>query len=203
MGAVEVREYSAGAVKQALWFQEFRKVVQLLDEGKTLDEVKALNKAENIFGCATPARATLIFNTTAWRIKALDKSFYPVFVNGDLSSQKLFSLVAAMAYDALLFDLVYEVIREKMIMGVNEFSEADVRIFFKNKQQQSEKAAAWTDYTLSKLSTSYKSMLYEAGLTDKGRESRKIFKPILEREMEDWLNDHGMSIMVDALTGVR
>ena len=34
------KAYSAGAVKFSFWFMEFRKVVQLLSEGKTYDEIK-------------------------------------------------------------------------------------------------------------------------------------------------------------------
>ena len=45
--------------------------------------------------------------------------------------------------------------------------------------------------------------LYEAGLTDKGREVRRIFKPILEPDMERWLKDNGMEQIVKALSGVR
>ena len=203
MAGFERKEYSAAAVKHAFWFMEFRKEVQLLDSGKTFDEIKALNKAENIFGCPTQARATQIFNTVTARIQSLDSSFYPVFLNGDLATQKLFALVAAMSYDTLFFDLVYEVVREKMIIGSYDLADSDVRIFFKDKQQQSEKAATWTDETCAKLSVTYKTMLYEAGLTDKAKKTRKILKPILEHSMEDWLRDHGMGIMIDALTGVR
>ena len=39
---MERKEYSAGAVKLSFWFVEFRKVVQLLHDEKTMDEVKAL-----------------------------------------------------------------------------------------------------------------------------------------------------------------
>ncbi len=203
MVGFERKEYSAAAVKHSFWFMEFKKAVQLLDNGNTFEEIRALNKSDNIFGCPTQARATQIFNTVSARIRSLDSSFYPVFMNGDLPTQKLFALVAAMNYDTLLFDLVYEVVREKMIIGSYELADSDVRIFFKGKQQQSEKAAVWTEETCAKLSVSYKSMLYEAGLTDKAKKVRKILKPILERSMTDWLQDNGLSIMIDALTGVR
>ena len=149
-----------------------------------MDEVRTRNKEENIFGCPTAARAIQIFNIVSARINTLDESFYPVFLRGELSSQKLFALVAAMAYDTLLFDLVYEVVREKLIIGSNELTDSDIRIFFHSKQQQDDKAAKWTEQTIGKLSTSYKSMLYEAGLTDKARKTRKLYRPILEREME-------------------
>lgn len=200
---MERREYSAGAVKHSFWFMEFRKVVQLLSEGKTLDEIKKLNQEENIFAAPTVMRATQIFNTVSARIKMLDESFYPVFVTSEVSTQKLFNLVATMAYDTLFGEFVYEVIREKMIIGNDEFADSDIRVFFKNKQLQDEKVAEWTDATLKRLGACYKTLLYEAGMTDKGKECRKILKPILDPVMANWLNDYDMEIMVKALTGVR
>lgn len=200
---MERREYSAGAVKHSFWFMEFRKVVQLLSEGKTLDEIKKLNQEENIFGAPTVMRATQIFNTVSARIKMLDESFYPVFVTSEVATQKLFNLVATMAYDTLFGEFVYEVIREKMIIGNDEFADSDIRVFFKNKQLQDEKVAEWSDATLKRLGACYKTLLYEAGMTDKGKECRKILKPILDPVMANWLKDHDMEIMVKALTGVR
>ena len=167
------------------------------------EEIRELCKTENIFASATPDRAVQTFNTVSARIKALGDSFYPVFLEGDIATQKLFALSAMMVYDTLFFDFVYEVIREKMIIGNNEYSQSDLNIFFKDKQLQSEKMAGWSEATLGKLSRNYKTYLYEAGLTDKGREVRRIFKPILEPDMERWLKDNGMEQIVKALSGVR
>ena len=50
------KEYSAGAVKMSFWFVEFRKVVQLLHDGKSMDEIKALAQSENIFAAPTALR---------------------------------------------------------------------------------------------------------------------------------------------------
>lgn len=200
---MERREYSAGAVKHSFWFMEFRKVVQLLSEGMTIEEIKTMNLAENIFGAPTVMRATQIFNTVSARVKMLDESFYPVFVTSEVSTQKLFNLAAVMAYDTLFGEFVYEVIREKMIIGSDEFTESDIRVFFKNKQLQDEKVATWTDATLTRLGRCYKTLLFEAGMTDKGKETRKILKPILDPVMQNWLMDHGMEYIVKAMTGVR
>ena len=200
---MERKEYSAGAVKHSFWFMEFRNEVKLLAEGKGFEEIRELCKTENIFASATPDRAVQTFNTVSARIKALGDSFYPVFLEGDIATQKLFALSAMMVYDTLFFDFVYEVIREKMIIGNNEYSQSDLNIFFKDKQLQCEKMAGWSEATLGKLSRNYKTYLYEAGLTDKGREVRRIFKPILEPDMERWLKDNGMEQIVKALSGVR
>ena len=168
-------EYSAGAVKMSFWFIEFRKAVHLLYEGKSMDEIKVLVQSENIFAAPTALRSNQIFSTVSGRIKMLEPSFIPVFLSSDLATQKLITLIAAMAYDALFFDFVYEVIREKMIVGSNELTDSDVRIFFKDKQQQNEKVAGWTDATLVRLGRCYKTMLYEAGVIDKSKTARKIF----------------------------
>jgi hypothetical protein len=197
------KEYSAGAVKMSFWFMEFRKVVQLLAAGKSMDEIKILNQEENIFSAPTTLRANQIFNTVSARVKMLDESFYPIFLSCDLASQKLFDLVATMAYDTLFFDFVYEVVREKMIIGSNELADSDVRIFFKEKQQQNEKVACWTDATLTRLGCCYRTMLYEAGVIDKAKRKHEILKPLLDPVMQHWMEDHNMEIYIKALTGVR
>lgn len=200
---MERKEYSAGMVKLSFWFSEFRKVVDLLNSGKTMTEVKALNIEENIFSAPTQARAIQIFNTVSSRVKGLDSSFYKLFENSDLSTQKLIALIAIMQTDSLFFDFVYEVYREKLLMGSDELADSDIRIFFKDKQLQSEKVAKWKDYTLKRLGTSYKTMLMEAGLTDRSSGNRKILKPILDKALEEGLKSNGMDLVIHALTGVR
>lgn len=200
---MERKEYSAGMVKLSFWFSEFRKVINLLNNGKTLDEIKSLNIEENIFAAPTQSRAIQIFNTVSRRIKGLNYSFYQLFENSDLSTQKLIALIAIMQTDSLCFDFVYEVYREKLIIGSDELADSDIRIFFKDKQLQSEKVAKWTDYTLKRLGGCYKTMLMEAGLTDHSFGNRKILKPILDKELEECLKINGMELMIHALTGVR
>ena len=197
------KDYSAGAVKHAFWFMEFRKVVSLRLEGKTWEEIRQLNENENIFGAPTKLRATQIFNTVSARVKSLDDSFYPIFDACDLASQKLFALVAAMTYDVLFRDLVYELVREKMIIGSNELADSDLRIFFKDKQQQNDKVAKWTEATIKKLMVTYKSMLFEAGVTNKAKDIREIYKPLPDPAMEGWMKEQGMMYQLKAIMGVR
>ena len=197
------KEYSAGMVKLSFWFAEFRKVLELLSSGKTLPEIKQMNVQGNIFSAPTQARAIQIFNTVSTRVKGLDSSFYAVFAKSDISTQKFIALIAVMQTDSLFFDFVYEVYREKLILGIDELADSDVGIFFKNKQLQSEKVAKWTDYTLKRLGTCYKTMLMESGLIDQGTGTRKILKPILDKDLEECLKINGMETTLRALTGVR
>ena len=108
-----------------------------------------------------------------------------------------------MTYDVLFGDLVYELVREKMIIGSNELADSDLRIFFKDKQQQNEKVAKWTEATIKKLMVTYKSMLFEAGVTNKAKDIREIYKPLPDPVMEGWMKEQGMTYQLKAIMGVR
>lgn len=198
-------KYSAGAVKFSLWFMEFRKEVQLLSQGKTFDEIKKLSEDENIFGASTPARAAMIQSTLTARIQNMDPSFCPLFMDSDVATQKLYALTGSFAHDTLFFDFMYEVVREKMIIGTAMLTDADIRIFFKNKQAQDELVAKWTDQTLQRLGRSYKTQLFEAGLLDDQSRAieRKILKPILDSVLKHWLEDYGFGQVAKAMEGIR
>lgn len=198
-------EYSAGAVSYTFWFMEFRKVVQLLAEGKTFKDIKRLSDEENLFGAPSKARAKNIYSATVARVKALDESFIPVFLDSDLATQKQFALAANLAYDTLFFDFVYEVVREKMIIGSDEIEESDFRIFFKNKQEQDDRVAGYTEETIRRLIRSYKTQLFEAGLLDDNTRAttRKILKPILDALVKHWLEDFGYGPIAKAMEEVR
>ena len=196
-------EYSAGAVKFQFWFNEFRQTVKLLNDGRSFEQIKSLVLEDNLYSASSTARAKQIFATVTARINSLDSSFYRVFSYSDLQTQKMFALVAAMAYDTLLFELVYELIRDKMILGTFEISEKEFVRFIEDKQQQDERAASWTEETCKRLAGTYKSILFEAGILDSNYGDRKIIKPIIDIDLSDWLNDHGMEMYYKALTGVR
>ena len=203
MSSVDKKRYSASAVKVSFWFAEFRKVMQMLDRGYSMSEIRELNLRENIFSASTPLRAKQIFQTVSGRVLALDADISALFLSSDLATQKLIALVAAMAYDELFFDFVYEVVREKMIMGNDQLTDSDIRVFFKEKQEQDERVARWTDATFVRLAKCYKTMLYEAGIINKDVGARIIIPPIVDPQLQGWLEDHGMTRYAKALTGER
>ncbi len=200
---MDKKEYSASAVKVSFWFQEFRKVIQLLANGNSLDEIKAMNLNENIFSAVTPQRAKQIFNVVAGRMATLPSDIYNIFLTSDLATQKLIALIAAMAYDELFFEFVYEVVREKMFMGNDELTDSDFRVFFKGKQEQDAKVAGWTDATFERLKRCYKKMLYEAGIINKDVGIRKIIPPIVDPVLQTWAESHKMSRYIKAFSGEK
>jgi len=197
------KEYSAGAVKFSFWFNEFRKIVTLLRSGNTMQEIKALVENDNIFSAATPMRGKQIFNTVYMRVSALSNEYYDIFDAGALETQKLITLIAIMATDTLFFDFMNEVYREKLITGDTMLSDADVRVFFLDKQRENEKVAGWRDGTLDNLRKCYKTYLTEAGLLRRGADNRQIIKPLLDNQLADLLSKDNTKPVLKVLSGTR
>ena len=135
---MEDKNYSAGMVKLPFWFYELRKTVELLNQGKTLEDIKKLSLEENIFSASSQARAIQIFNTISLRVSAFDGNLLKFFEETDVVNQKLLTLISIMESDLLFFEFIYEVYREKLILGVEILVESDFSIFFKDKEVQSE-----------------------------------------------------------------
>ncbi len=198
------KDYSAGMVKLPFWFLEFKKMINLINSGMTFEEIKNLNIKENIFSANSAARAISTFNTVSRRVKALDSTLYPLFEGLDIANQKLIALIAIMESDTLFFDFMNEVYREKLIIGINELSDSDFSIFFKDKQLQSDRVAKWTDYTLKRLGIIYRTVLMETGILERTQSSdKKIIKPIIDKSLEYKLKECGMDMTLLVLTGVR
>ena len=81
----------------------------------------------------------------------MDKTLIDLFVNSDLATQKIINLVAILRTDRLFFEFMFEVYREKNILGIPVIEESDVNIFFNNKEVQNDDIAEWTDGTKRRL----------------------------------------------------
>jgi hypothetical protein len=197
------KDYSAGAVKLSFWFAEFRKVVSLLRSGKSMEDIKLLAEQDNIFSASTPSRSKQIYNAVSARMSALTDEYYNLFEISSIETQKLIVLVSIMNTNTLFFDFMNDIYREKLITGDTVISDADVRVFFHDKQRESEKVAVWTDETLARLGTCYKTYLLEAGLLDRGVGERKVIKPLVDGRLAALLSESGMNPILKVLTGTR
>ena len=53
--------YSAGLISQSFWFIEFKKVLKLLENGKSEVEIRELCLQDNLFGAAKEYRAKRMY----------------------------------------------------------------------------------------------------------------------------------------------
>ena len=199
---MEYAKYSAGLVSQSFWFVETKRIIKLIHDGKSDDEIKRMCIDENLFSTTKKYRAKRIYGYIKNRIKNLDKELIELFYTSDLITQKVINLIAILKSDRLFFEFMFEVYREKNILGIPVIEDADVNIFFKNKEIQSEDIAAWTDGTKRRLRSIYFNYLTDANLLTVVDKKKTITPPILDIALERYLEACGESAMIKAITGV-
>lgn len=195
--------YSAGLISQSFWFVEFKKVIKLLADGKSEEEIKAKCLEENIFGASKDYRAKRMYGYIINRAEVLEPQLIDVFMSSDLATQKIINLIAIMRLDRLFFEFIYEVYREKVILGIPMLESSEVNIFFKDKAVQSEDIALWKDSTIMKLKNCYLNYMTDANLLTVIDKRKMITPPILDVALERYLIENGEEAIAKAITGVR
>ena len=195
--------YSAGLMSQSFWFVEFKKVVKLISEGKSLSQVKDISIKENLFGAANAYRARRIAGYLVNRASTLDQTEVRLFAESDVATQKLLNIIAILRTDRLFFEFLFEVYREKVILGIPTIDDSDASIFFKNKEVQSAEIEAWKDTTKKKLQRCYFNYMIDANLLVIDERVRRITPPILDAALERHLEANGEESMIKAITGVN
>lgn len=194
--------YSSGLVSQSCWFVEFKKIIQLIAAGKSEEEIRNECLENNLLGAVKEYRAARVYGYLIARAKMLDAAGVKLFMCSDLATQKLMNLVAILRRDRLFFEFVYEVYREKVILGQMELEDKDFSIFFRNKGEQSEVVEAWNDSTKKKLECNYRGCLKGANLLRAEGRKRLITKPIVDDTLVCYLKDSGDEAILTAISGV-
>ena len=195
-------KYSAGLMSQSFWFIEFKKFAKLLHDGESYDEIRRLCLEENLLGAQKEYRAKRIYGYIINRVKTLDSTLLTLFCESDLSTQKIINLISILRTDRLFFEFVYEVYREKVILGIPWLEDSDASIFFKDKELQNEDISVWKDTTVKHLKSNYFNYLTDANLISADNGKHHLTPPILDAALERYLAANGEMSILKAITGV-
>lgn len=195
-------DYNASATKYLFWFVETRETARLL-LNKPIDEVKKIVIEDNLYQQKSESRLRNEFGCIKKRLESLPEQLIRMMVTTDINTGKLIAFVGCMASDRLLFDLMYEVYRKKVYMGEPNITDADLNIFFKDKQDQNDKVAAITDISVKKLKQVYCKYMLEAGLLTGNITEKKINKPYIDADFRFELQRNAMDKYLAALTGEK
>ena len=196
-------EYSAGLMSQSFWFHEFKKAVKMLNDGLSYDEIKKKCVEENLFGAAKEYRALRMAGYVVNRLKVMDETLIQLFMTSDLATQKLINLITVLKQDKLFFEFIYEVYREKVILGAETLEDLDVKSFFTRKESQDDLILGWKESTKNHLRSSYTNFMTEANLLTVIEKEKRITPPVLDIALERYLIATGDDTIVRALTGVN
>lgn len=195
-------KYSAGMVSQLFWFTETKNTVKCINKGMDTNDI--LNKVinQNIYQIKAEDRRKRAFNCILRRLSALPEDLAMKIDTMDSSSAKILVLIGIMKTDLLFFEFVYEVFREKIMLGEKKLEDRDLNLFFDNKRAQSEIIQKWSDSGIKKLKSCYVKLLAEAGLLKISKGNREIIPALINYKVEDELVKANMEIYLNAVKGV-
>lgn len=195
-------KYSAGLISQSFWLAETREIIKLKKDGTVEEEIKKMCVEEDLFNTQRESYSLRIYRDVTRRLKSIDDELIDLFLNSDISTQKLINLYLIAKNDRLFFEFLFEVYREKNIIGAKSLSKSDLNTFFNNKELQSDIVKGWVETTKAKLKNLYFNYMTEANLlTDKDGE-KLITPPILDPRLENYLELNGDTAILKAITGV-
>lgn len=201
---VPIRElaYSSGLISQSCWFIEFRKLVRLIAGGADEAELVRECVENNLFGMTQPYRAKRVYGYLRNRAAMLDERLTELFLQGNLEMQKQINLIAILRGDRLFFEFLFEVYREKMILGHEKLEDMDFNTFFRQKEAQSDAVAAWSDSTFKHLRSNYTTCMADAGLLRMVSRVRLLQRPIVDDALQRYMADVGERSVMKAILGV-
>lgn len=193
-------EYSASATKHLFWFVETKETARLLED-YTMDEVRQIIINENLYQQKSRARLIDEFGCIRKRLELLPGDLRKMMITADIHTGKLVAFIGCMAADRSLFELVYEVYRKKLYLGEPRITDADLNVFFKDKREQSERAAVFTEASIKKLKQVYCKYMFEAGLLTGTVSEKQVAKPYIDPRLRSALQENAMERYLAGLTG--
>lgn len=194
--------YRAGLMSQSCWFIEFKKIVRLIAEGKTEEEIKYECLKNNLLGAEKEYRAKRMYGYLINRAAMLDEMLTQLFISGDIGTQKLINLICVVRGDRLFFEFLNEVYREKAIVGYENLDDADFNTFFHQKGNHSDVVEAWSESTKKHLRSNYTTCMLDAGLIAVKGKQRQITPPVVDDSLVRHMRDCGEESVIKAILGV-
>ena len=195
------REYSAGIVSKGFWFLEFKKFLELLKNGNNENEIKKMQDEENIFSAPSKDYGKRIISEINKRIKILPEGIKELFFKSDTGTQKVINLLSIMGTDKLFFEYVYNSYRNELLLGTKEYNPGIVMKFLKEKAEQNEEVAKFSEKTLKRMQGTYGNYLKESGLLEEKNKEILYGKVYLDYELEKLLRENNMEIYIKTLKG--
>lgn len=194
-------EYRSTIKSKAFLYLAQKKAAILKVEGLNDVQIKEKSVRENIFQVDTEERKKEVASMVLKRLKALDEYLLELLANGGVEKSKQIVLYSIMKSDRLFYEFMSEVYCEKQILRDPFLSDSDFNIFFRRKCEQSKAVASWGEYTLYKLKQVYLRILYEAGFIKNQKGNREISKPIIDKDLSQYLRRIGDFEYLNAMIG--
>lgn len=172
-------------------------------DGFRRKEIQKLAVDDNIYQVQSELQSLKIANSVYSRLSSLPEPILEDIVNSNLPTSKIIVLISIMKTDKLFFEFMYEVFRNKIILGDYTLKNRDFNIFFEEKKSQSEIIHKWADSTIKRLIRGYVGILNQSGLLNIDSTERSIQLPFIDFRVKQRLFDNDLAPYVNSITGEK
>jgi hypothetical protein len=145
-------------------YLETRKAAKLIISGETPESVIRLSVEQNIFQLDKELRRLKLAQRVALRLSAVSLPVTELIANGQDENARLGVFYAIIKTDALFFEFMRDVYRDKARIGQTVIADTDISGFLRCKASEDAHMSAWTDNNLVRVKNTYRKILRDAGL---------------------------------------
>ena len=164
--------YNGTLTAEQFLFYEMRIVSKQYLENKSIEEIIAYIKQDNLFQYPTERQVSRLTRACYKRLDALDskKLVYEV-ANAPIEVAKQINLYAMMRYNRLVREFMIDLIGEKYRQHDFSYTKKDINVFFSHLREQNDDIAAWSEQTIAKLKQVLTKCLIETEMLDSVRDT--------------------------------
>ena len=176
--------YNGTLTAEQFLFYEMRIVSKQYLENKSIEEIIAYIKQDNLFQYPTERQVSRLTRACYKRLDALDsKKLVYELANAPVEVAKQINLYAMMRYNRLVREFMEGLIGEKYRQHDFSYTKKDINVFFSRLQEQNDDVAEWSEQTIRKLKQVLTKCLIETEMLDSGKDT--TLNPIfISQELE-------------------
>lgn len=167
-----IMPYNGTLTAEQFLFYEMRIVSKQYLENKSIEEIIAYIKQDNLFQYPTERQVSRLTRACYKRLDALDsKKLVYELANAPVEVAKQINLYAMMRYNRLVREFMEGLIGEKYRQQDFSYTKKDINVFFSRLQEQNDDVAAWSEQTIMKLKQVLTKCLVETQMLDSVRDA--------------------------------
>jgi hypothetical protein len=185
-----IMPYNGTLTAEQFLFYEMRIVSKQYLENKSIEEIIAYIKQDNLFQYPTERQVSRLTRACYKRLDALDsKKLVYELANAPVEVAKQINLYAMMRYNRLVREFMEGLIGEKYRQQDFSYTKKDINVFFSHLQEQNDDVAAWSEQTIMKLKQVLTKCLIETQMLDSVRDA--TLNPIfISSELETGIREN-------------
>ena len=182
--------YNGTLTAEQFLFYEMRIVSKQYLENKSIEEIIAYIKQDNLFQYPTERQVSRLTRACYKRLDALDsKKLVYELANAPVEVAKQINLYAMMRYNRLVREFMEGLIGEKYRQQDFSYTKKDINVFFSHLQEQNDDVAAWSEQTIMKLKQVLTKCLIETQMLNSVRDA--TLNPIfISSELETGIREN-------------